>query len=55
MDDIGSRPGVRKDFPSVKVNKSGIYYLHGDTQFDKDLKKLQNEGTRKDEAHISLD
>ena len=49
------RKEVTKEFPSVRVNKSGIYYLHGNTQFDRDLKQLQNEGTGKDDAHISLD
>ena len=55
MDDIGTRPGVTKDFPSVEVNKSGLYNLKGNTEFDEDLRKLVFEGTAKHVAHISLD
>ena len=53
--DIGIRPGVTKDFPSVEVNKSGLYNLKGNTEFDEDLRKLVFEGTAKHVAHISLD
>jgi len=55
LDDIGTRPGMTKNFPRVRVNKNGIYNLEGNREFDEDLRKLVFEGTAKHEAHISLD
>jgi hypothetical protein len=55
LDDIGTRLGMTKNFPHVRVNKNGIYNLEGNTEFDEDLRELVLEGTAKHEAHISLD
>ena len=55
LDDIGTRPGMTKNFSRVRVNKNGIYNLEGTTEFDEDLRELVLEGTAKHEAHISLD
>ena len=44
------------DFPEVSVAKAGTLMLHGDREFDKELKALVDEGSGKDGGpHISLD
>ena len=56
LGDINTRPGVSKDFPTVEVNKNGIYTLKGNSEFDEDLQQLVIEGTHKHgPPHISLD
>ena len=56
LEDINTRPGVSKDFPTVEVNKNGIYTLKGNSEFEKDLQQLIIEGTHKHgPPHISLD
>ena len=56
LEDINTRLGVSKDFPTVEVNKNCIYTLNGNSEFDEDLRQLVIEGTRKNgPPHISLD
>ncbi len=46
LEDINTRASVSEDFPTVEVNKNGIYIytLKGNSEFEKDLQQSVIEG-----------